>query len=56
MAGLVMMKGQNRDEFPAIRWDELEDDHSDDRVGYSVLTDDRNQWAVDGKMFVLDRI
>ena len=56
LAALLMMEGRDRSQFPAIRWEELEDDHSEDRVGYSFLTDERNKWAVEGERFVLGRM
>ena len=57
MAQLLLMQGRGRDELPRIPWAELEDDISEDRVGYSFLTDDRNQrWVEGGHNFVLRRI
>ncbi|KAH7169652.1 uncharacterized protein B0J16DRAFT_245989, partial [Fusarium flagelliforme] len=31
------------DQLPRIPWSKVEDDHSEDRIGYSFLTDDRNR-------------
>jgi len=42
MAGLLMVEANDATAFPAIDWDRLEDDHSDDRVGYWFAEDDRN--------------
>ena len=56
LAALLMIKGWDRSQFPAIRWEELEDDHSEDRVGYLFLTDKRNKWAAEGGKFVLGRM
>jgi hypothetical protein len=32
----------NVDQLPRIPWSAVEDDYSEDRMGYSFLTDDRN--------------
>ena len=56
LAALLIIEGRDRSQFPAIRWEELEDDHSEDRVGYSFLTDERNEWAAEGGKFVLGQI
>ena len=37
LAALLMMEGRDRSQFLAIRWEELEDDHSEDQVRYSFL-------------------
>ena len=34
---------------PGIDWIKMEDDHSEDRVGYSFLQDDRNAWVAAGE-------
>ena len=34
----------------------MKDDHSEDQVGYSFLTDKRNKWAAEGRKFVLGRM
>ncbi|KAK3347306.1 hypothetical protein B0T25DRAFT_415540, partial [Lasiosphaeria hispida] len=33
-----------KDEMPPILWDKLSDDSLQDKVGYSFLTDPKNQW------------
>jgi superfamily II DNA helicase RecQ len=43
-------------QVPAMRIDKLEDDCSEDKVGWSFLDDPRNQWSVNGKRWLLDRI
>lgn len=42
--------------LPAIEWLKMEDDYSEDKVGYSFLQDDRNRWLEKGKGWVLQRI
>ncbi|KAF4477887.1 Bloom syndrome protein-like protein [Colletotrichum fructicola Nara gc5] len=43
--------------LPAIRWDSMHDDHSQDRPGYSFLHDDRNEaWVGKGKGWIARRI
>ena len=42
--------------IPTIDVTQLEDDHSDDTVGMSFLDDIRNQWTVDGKSWLMDRV
>jgi superfamily II DNA helicase RecQ/uncharacterized C2H2 Zn-finger protein len=42
--------------IPALRVDKLEDDCSEDKVGWSFLDDPRNRWSVNGKRWLLDRI
>lgn len=44
------------DQFPHIDLASIQDDHSDDTRGYSFLTDARNQWTVDGKTWLRDRM
>jgi len=41
---------------PAIKVEKLEDDCSEDKVGWSFLDDPRNQWSVDGKQWLLNRV
>jgi hypothetical protein len=43
-------------QVPPIDWDHLEDDHSEERVGWSFLDDIRNQWKVDGEWWLIRRI
>ncbi|RKK63864.1 hypothetical protein BFJ69_g16845 [Fusarium oxysporum] len=44
-------------QLPQIPWSSFEDDHSEDRVGYSFLEDDRNRtWLEAGKNWSLRRI
>ncbi|KAF4415830.1 hypothetical protein CFRS1_v016116, partial [Colletotrichum fructicola] len=43
--------------LPAIRWESMHDDHSQDRPGYSFLHDDRNEaWVGKGKGWIARRI
>ncbi|KAK2729959.1 hypothetical protein CKAH01_19132, partial [Colletotrichum kahawae] len=43
--------------LPAIRWDSMHDDHSQDQPGYSFLHDDRNEaWVGKGKGWIAQRI
>ncbi|MDB5910917.1 MAG: hypothetical protein JWP34_5031, partial [Massilia sp.] len=44
------------DDWPAIPWTLVEDDHSEDRVGYSFLQDDRNTWVCKGAGWVVRQI
>jgi hypothetical protein len=45
------------DQLPRIPWSEVEDDHSEDRMGYSFLTDDRNrEWVKRGENWVMNQI
>jgi superfamily II DNA helicase RecQ len=53
---LAMVEPDNIEALPAIEWARMEDDHSEDRVGYSFLQDDRNTWVEKGKDWVLQRI
>jgi hypothetical protein len=42
---------------PPLDWDHLEDDHSEERVGWSFLDDARNRWEeAEGKWWLLRRI
>jgi superfamily II DNA helicase RecQ len=44
-------------QLPRIPWSSVEDDHSEDRIGYSFLDDDRNgEWLQAGKNWVMRRI
>lgn len=42
--------------FPAIDWEKLHDDHSDDTKGYGFLHDSRNVWPVDGQRWLMAKI
>jgi len=42
--------------LPRIKWSNLEDDHSNDQIGYSFMQDDRNTWLQEGNDWVLNRI
>lgn len=46
----------SQEELPRIDWVRAEDDHSDETVGYSFLTDDRNRWVTAGRDWVVRRI
>ena len=56
LAALLMIEKRDRSQFLAIRWEELEDDYSEDRVGYLFLTDEWNKWAAEEEKFVLGRM
>lgn len=53
LAPLAMVDGEA---FPTIPWAQIQDDHSEERVGYSFLTDDRNTWVQQGEHWVFSRI
>lgn len=53
---LAMVEADDTQALPRIEWASMEDDHSEDRVGYSFLQDDRNAWVGKGKDWVLRRI
>ncbi|RFN54793.1 putative ATP-dependent dna helicase q1 [Fusarium flagelliforme] len=53
---LTMVGDNNLEALPKIEWTKMEDDHSEARVGYSFLTDSRNEWVVKGKNWVLNQI
>ncbi|KXH39658.1 hypothetical protein CSAL01_12557 [Colletotrichum salicis] len=42
--------------LPAIPWLSIEDDHSETKVGYSFLSDDRNGWVRQADGWVFQRI
>jgi hypothetical protein len=42
--------------WPAIPWTTIEDDHSEDRVGYSFLKDDRHVWIGRGTGWIVQKI
>ncbi|OBS16737.1 hypothetical protein FPOA_12677 [Fusarium poae] len=55
LATLTMV--EDVDQLPRIPWKEVEDDHSEDRMGYSFLTDERNrEWVKRGKNWVMNQI
>ncbi|KAF5654878.1 atp-dependent dna helicase, partial [Fusarium circinatum] len=55
LATLTMV--EDVDQLPRIPWKEVEDDHSEDRMGYSFLTDERNrEWVKRGKNWVMSQI
>lgn len=57
LAELAMVERKGTAWLPAIAWSRMEDDHSEDRVGYSFLQDDRNDgWVGKGEGWVLGRI
>nr|ACP42044.1 TLH5 [Pyricularia oryzae] len=53
---LIMPEGQDHEQFPAINWAGLHDDQSDEAYGYSFLRDERNEWPVDGKTWLMGKI
>lgn len=56
LAQLTAVEKEGVEGLPSIEWSELEDDHSEDRVGYSFLHDERNAWLSKGDEWVLRRI
>ncbi len=56
LAELACVESEGVDRLPRIEWRKMEDDHSEDRVGYSFLTDERNEWLGKGEGWVLGRI
>jgi RecQ family ATP-dependent DNA helicase len=58
----LMMIRKNADgefdemQVPFVDIEKLEDDCSEEKVGWSFLDDIRNQWSVDGKWWLLDRV
>ncbi|RSL82730.1 hypothetical protein CEP52_016890 [Fusarium oligoseptatum] len=45
------------DQLPRIPWSSVEDDHSEDKIGYSFLDDDRNgEWMHAGKNWIMRKI
>ncbi|KAL3588248.1 hypothetical protein FPOAC2_14147 [Fusarium poae] len=55
LATLTMVDGV--DQLPRIPWSAVEDDHSEDRVGYSFLSDERNhEWVKKGNDWVMNQI
>jgi hypothetical protein len=53
---LLMVEDVESDKWPAIPWNMIEDDHSEDRVGYSFLKDDRNVWIGRGIGWIVQQI
>jgi hypothetical protein len=53
---LLMAEEDDFGAVPAIDWVRFEDDHSEDRVGYSFLQDDRNAWVARGHGWVLGQM
>jgi RecQ family ATP-dependent DNA helicase len=58
---LMMIRTDGEGEFdaqqlPPMDLEKLEDDCSEDQVGWSFLKDIRNQWSVDGKWWLLGRV
>ncbi|RKK64105.1 hypothetical protein BFJ69_g16792 [Fusarium oxysporum] len=53
---LMMVGADNLEALPKIEWTKMEDDHREARVGYSFLTDSRNEWVAKGKNWVLNQI
>ncbi|KAF6806228.1 hypothetical protein CMUS01_14418, partial [Colletotrichum musicola] len=54
--GVLRPDGHEMDlaaQLPPIPWSSIEDDHSETKVGYSFLSDDRNEWVgkADGWVF-----
>lgn len=45
-----------QDGLPTIPWAQIEDDHSDEHVGYSFLSDNRNTWVKQGHDWVFSRL
>lgn len=56
LAQLTMVEKEGVEGLPTIEWAKMEDDHGDDRVGYSFLQDKRNAWLDKGHDWVLRRI
>lgn len=56
LAQLTAVEKEGVEGLPSIEWSELEDDYSEDRVGYSFLHDERNAWLSKGDEWVLRRI
>jgi RecQ family ATP-dependent DNA helicase len=53
---LAMVEVDDTQALPKIEWAGIEDDHSEERIGYSFLQDARNAWVIKGKDWVLRRI
>ncbi|KAK3935637.1 hypothetical protein QBC46DRAFT_461975 [Diplogelasinospora grovesii] len=56
LGALLMVEEDNFNAVPAIDWERFKDDHSEDRVGYSFLQDDRNVWVARGHGWVLGQM
>ncbi|TQV90208.1 DNA helicase [Cordyceps javanica] len=53
---LALMEKGEIGQLPAIPWDSVEDDNSDQRDGYWFLADERNEWARAGEGYVMKRV
>lgn len=53
---LIIPEKQDHEQFPAINWAGLHDDQSDEAYGYLFLRDERNEWPVDGKTWLMGKI
>jgi hypothetical protein len=53
---MVGGNGEGLSKLPHIPWDRLEDDNSEDKVGYSFVEDSRNTWLEQGKGWVFTRL
>lgn len=56
LSELTAVEPAGIESLPPIEWSRLEDDHSEDRVGYSFLQDQRNGWLSKGDDWVIKRI
>ncbi|KAM7210717.1 hypothetical protein V8F06_013895 [Rhypophila decipiens] len=45
MGRFLMVEKDDFRSIPRIEWTKIEDDHSEDGIGYSFLQDDRNPWV-----------
>ncbi|KAM7192758.1 hypothetical protein V8F33_008219 [Rhypophila sp. PSN 637] len=56
MGRLLMVEKDDFRSIPRIEWTKIEDDHSEDSIGYSFLQDDRNPWVSAGNRWVLKQM
>ncbi|KAK4206220.1 hypothetical protein QBC37DRAFT_329190 [Rhypophila decipiens] len=56
MGRLLLVEGDDFGLVPRVEWTKIEDDHSEDCIGYSFLHDHRNQWVAAGDGWVLKQI
>ncbi|KAM7210418.1 hypothetical protein V8F06_014191, partial [Rhypophila decipiens] len=56
MGRLLMVEKDDFRSIPRIEWTKVEDDHSEDGIGYSFLQDDRNPWVSAGNGWVLKQM
>ncbi|KAK3933608.1 P-loop containing nucleoside triphosphate hydrolase protein [Diplogelasinospora grovesii] len=56
MGQLLMVEDIEVDQWPAIPWTKIEDDYSEDRIGYSFLKDERNGWVSQGTGWVMQQM